>query len=154
MSQQASRRLVNHYELIAVEALVVRNLMRRPKTKQDAATGAYLPNGAAAKAGLNKSIADAAWSLFFAALVVKAEEAGRQVIKVPPAYTTQTCSECGHRQSMPLSVRRYSCAQCGIVRERDHNASLNILTNGAGSPISLQGIGMRAPFLLWRGERE
>jgi putative transposase len=130
--QQASRRLVNHYELIAVEALVVRNLMRRPKTKQDAATGAYLPNGAAAKAGLNKSIADAAWSLFFAALVVKAEEAGRQVIKVPPAYTTQTCSECGHRQSMPLSVRRYSCAQCGIVRERDHNASLNILTTAVG----------------------
>src|SRR6266567_1791720 len=67
--QQESRRLVNHYGLIAVEALVVRNLMKRPKAKQDAETGGYLPNGAAAKAGLNKSIADAAWAVFFDALV-------------------------------------------------------------------------------------
>lgn len=130
--QQASHRLINHYGVIAVEALVVRNLMKRPKTKQDADTGAYLPNGAAGKAGLNKSIADAAWSLFFAALFVKAEEAERQVIKVPPAYTPQSCAECGHRQSMPLSVRRYSCVQCGMVRERDHNASLNILATALG----------------------
>jgi transposase len=63
----------------------------------DAQTGAYLPNGAAAKAGLNKSIADAAWSVFFDVLVAKAGEAERQVIKVPPAFTTQTCADCGYR---------------------------------------------------------
>jgi putative transposase len=130
--QQASRRLVNLYGTIAVEALVVRNLLRRPRTKQDAVTGAFLPNGAAAKAGLNKSIADAAWSLFFAALVVKAEEAERHVIKVLPTYTTQTCADCGYRQDMPLSVRRYACEYCGVVRERDHNASLNILATALG----------------------
>ncbi len=130
--QQESRRLVNHYGLIAVEALVVRNLMKRPKAKQDAETGGYLPNGAAAKAGLNKSIADAAWSVFFDALVAKAEEAKRQVIKVPAAYTTQTCADCGYRQGMPLSLRRYSCENCGVVRDRDYNASLNILETALG----------------------
>jgi putative transposase len=134
---KVSRRLVNHYGTIAIEALVVRNLMRRPRTKQDDSTRAFLPraflpNGATTKAGLNKSIADAAWSLFFAALVVKAEEAERHVIKVPPAYTTQTCADCGYRQAMPLSARRYSCEQCGVVRERDHNASLNILATALG----------------------
>jgi len=137
--QQESRRLVNGFGLIAVEALVVRNMVKRPKAKQDQATGAYLPNGASQKAGLNKSIADAAWSAFFDALVAKAEEAERTVVKVPPAYTTQTCYDCGHRQSMPLSVRVYTCEQCAMVRDRDQNASLNILHAALGR----QGQGSR-----------
>src|SRR5438128_2108234 len=58
--QQESRRLVNRFGLIALEALVVRNMVKRPKAKQEQATGAYLPNGASRKVGLNKSIADAA----------------------------------------------------------------------------------------------
>jgi putative transposase len=57
----------------------------------------------------------------------KAEEAGRQVVKVSPAYTSQTCSGCLHRQTMPLSVRIYECPQCGLVIHRDHNGSLNII---------------------------
>jgi len=137
--QQESRRLVNRFGLIAVEALVVRTMVKRPKAKQEQATGAYLPNGASQKAGLNKSIADAAWSAFFKALLTKAEEAERTVIKVPPAYTTQTCHDCGHRQSMPLSVRVYSCEQCAGVRDRDQNASLNILHAALGR----QGQGAR-----------
>jgi putative transposase len=130
--QQESRRLVNRFGVIAVEALVVRTMVKRPKVKQDGTTGTYLPNGASRKAGLNKSIADAAWSAFFDALMAKAEEAERTVVKVPPAHTTQTCHECGHRQSMPLSVRVYSCEQCGGVGDRDHNASLNILQTALG----------------------
>ncbi len=88
---------------------------------------------------VNKSIADAAWSAFFKALLTKAEEAERTVIKVPPAHTTQTCHDCGHRQSMPLSVRVYSCEQCAVVRDRDQNASLNILHAALGR----QGQGAR-----------
>jgi putative transposase len=79
---------------------------------------------------LAKSIADASWSMFLTRLVAKAEEAGRQVVKVNPAYTSQTCSGCGHRQSMPLSVRVYECPLCGLVIHRDHNGSLNILAEG------------------------
>ena len=77
-----------------------------------------------------KSIADASWSMFFTRLLAKAEEAGRQVVKVNPAYTSQTCSCCGYRQPMPLSVRVYECPQCGLVIHRDHNGSLNILADG------------------------
>src|SRR5438093_7685184 len=57
----------------------------------------------------------------------RAEEAGRVVVRVNPAYTSQTCSACGHRQEMPLSVRVYECPNCGLVRDRDHNSSVNIL---------------------------
>jgi putative transposase len=57
-----------------------------------------------------------------------AEEAGREVVRVNPAYTSQICSGCGHRQGMPLSVRVYDCPVCGLVIDRDHNGSINILT--------------------------
>jgi len=130
--QQESRSLVNRFGLIAVESLAVRNLLKRPKPKLDGATGQYVPNGASSKTGLNTSIADAAWSAFFTALVAKAVEAERHVVKVPPAYTTQACNDCGHRQQMPLSVRVYTCEQCGVVRDRDYNASLNILRTALG----------------------
>ena len=89
---------------------MVRNLVKNPK--------------------LAKSIADASWSMFFTRLLAKAEEAGRQVVKVNPAYTSQTCSGCSHRQPMPLSVRVYECPHCGLVIHRDHNGSLNILEEG------------------------
>jgi putative transposase len=69
--QQVARGIVNRFGLIAVEALVVRNMVKRPKPRQDETTGQYLPNGASRKAGLNTSIADAAWSAFFAALLSK-----------------------------------------------------------------------------------
>ena len=72
-------------------------------------------------------IADASWSMFFSHLLDKAEEAGRVVVRVNPAYTSQVCSACGHRRTMPLSVRVYECPHCGLVIHRDQNGSLNIL---------------------------
>jgi len=87
----------------------------------------------------SESRADAAWSAFFDALVANAEEAERTVIKVPAAHTTHTCHDCGHSQTMPMSVRLYSCEQCAMVRDRDQNASLNILPAALGR----QGQGAR-----------
>ena len=75
---------------------------------------------------------DAAWSAFITALLAKVEETERTVIKVPPAYTTQTCHACGRRQEMPISVRVYTCENCGLVCDRDHNASLTILQVAVG----------------------
>jgi putative transposase len=107
--EQEVCKLVARFGFIAVEALVVRNMLKNPK--------------------LAKSIADVSWSMFFTRLVVKAEEAGRHVVKVDPAYTSQTCSACRHRQPMPLSVRVYECPKSGLVIHRDHNGSLNILAD-------------------------
>ena len=85
---------------------------------------------------LAKSISDAAWSKFFDCLAYKAEEAGRQFIKVNPAYTTQTCSTCGYRQKLSLSERRFNCPNCGLEIDRDHNAALNI------NSLGLQTVGL------------
>ena len=82
---------------------------------------------------LNRSIRDVAWSQFFFFLSYKAANAGREHRKVDPAYTSQTCSFCGHRQKMPLSCRTYVCPCCGMEKDRDHNASLNVLRLGLSS---------------------
>ena len=110
--QQQVALMVKRFGLIAVESLVVRNLIRNPK--------------------LAKSIADVAWSTFFTHLLCKAEEAGREVVRVNPAFTSQICSCCGHHQEMPLSVRTYECTKCGIILDRDHNSSVNILAKACG----------------------
>jgi putative transposase len=61
---KASHPLVNQYQVIVFEDLRTANLVKRPKPKQDEETGKYLPNGASAKSGLNKSISDAGWGMF------------------------------------------------------------------------------------------
>ena len=72
---QTVRRLVNRFGVIAVEKLNVRGMVRNHC--------------------LAKSISDASWSLFRFVLTKKAESAGRLVVAVNPAYTSQRCSGCG-----------------------------------------------------------
>src|SRR5262245_35178644 len=75
---------------------------------------------------LAKSISDAGWAQFLSILAAKAAYAGRRVVAVPPAYTSQTCSGCGVIVQKGLSVRWHSCPNCGTSLHRDHNAAKNI----------------------------
>lgn len=125
-----SRKLVNKYQVIVFEDLQTANLVKRPKPKQDEETGQYLPNGAAAKSGLNKSISDAGWNMFVGMVQSKAEDAGRTVLQVNPKYTSQICSSCGTVRKKTLDERWHSC-ECGCELDRDHNAAINILRLGS-----------------------
>ncbi len=113
---QHSRRLVDSFDLIAVEDLSVNQMVHTHC--------------------LAKSIQDAAWRQFAAHIAYKAAWAGRQYVAVNPAYTSQDCSSCGHRQMLSLSDRIYACPCCGVVLDRDLNASLNILRVGQHSLAS------------------
>ena len=128
-AHKQSRLFVNRYQIIALEELQTANLVKRPKPKQDEETGQYLPNGASAKAGLNKSISDAGWGLFTELLSVKAAWAGREVVFVDPKYTSQICSGCGAVVKKTLEERWHSC-ECGCELDRDTNAAINILRAG------------------------
>src|SRR6266568_7635033 len=75
---------------------------------------------------LAKSVHDAGWSQFISIVSDKAAEAGRALVKVNPAGTTQACSGCGEHVPKTLSERWHSCA-CGLSIGRDLNAALNIL---------------------------
>ena len=128
---QESRQLVNRYGLIAVEKLNIRNMSQSPAPQPDTKNaGQFLPNGHAAKAGLNKSILDAGWGMFRAILANKAASAGRKFAKVNPAWTSQDCSGCGTRVKKKLSQRVHFCPHCGLSLDRDTNAALNILSIG------------------------
>ncbi len=124
-----SRKLVNEYGLIVFEDLQPANMSKRAKPKQDAETGAYLPNGASAKSGLNKSIQDAGWGQFVQYCTYKAACAGRAVVQVNPRGTSQACCGCGAIRKKTLEERWHSC-ECGCELDRDHNAALNILRLG------------------------
>ena len=125
-THQESRKIVNAFGVICVE---------------DLQTNRLLYNHC-----LAKSISDAAWSAFFSQLASKAAEAGSQLIKVNPAYTSQDCSRCHHRQKMPLSERVYHCPCCLLIIDRDLNAALNIKAVGlysVGLPLEAPGFSRR-----------
>lgn len=126
---KASRQLVNQFQVIVFEDLQTSNLAKRPKPKQDKEAGAYLPNGASAKAGLNKSITDAGWSQFVSMCTTKAAWAGRTLLKVSPRYTSQICPNCGAVRKKTLEERWHSCA-CGCELDRDTASAKVILDLG------------------------
>jgi len=107
---QESSKIIKKYGTICVEDLNTKKMLEEKK--------------------FSKSISDAAWSLFLSCLSYKAESADRTFVKINPAYTTQTCSCCGHRQQMPLNERIFRCEKCGLVIGRDLNAAINIKRAG------------------------
>ena len=104
---------------------------------------------------LAKSIHDAAWRQFASLFACKAAWAGRRMVAVDPAYTSQDCSGCGHRKTdLPLSDRTYTCAQCRLTMDRHRNAARNILARGKavnGSGATMPGATLDA-LAFRRGE--
>ena len=131
-AHKAALSLVQNHDLIAHEALTVRNMVRRVKPVPDPNTpGQWLPNGAAAKTGLNKSIHDAAWSQFVSILTAKAACAGRITIAVNPTNTSRTCSACEHvAAENRVTQAAFACVSCGHTAHADVNAAKNILWAG------------------------
>jgi putative transposase len=109
-ARKTASALISSHDLIALEDLQVRNLVRNRR--------------------LAKAISDAGWSR----LRWWVEYYGRlhevPVVAVPPEYTSQDCSGCGRRVRKSLSVRTHVCPHCGLILDRDHNAALMILQRG------------------------
>lgn len=122
--------LVTNYEFLAVEGLNIKGMMKK---------------GGKRKRGLNRSMSDAALGLFLQLLASKAEEAGCELVEVPPRNTTQACSSCGKIVHKSLYDRVHECS-CGLTMDRDLNAAINILLRG----LALAG---REPSEVWRDVR-
>jgi putative transposase len=129
---KTARQLVGSYDVIAVEDLTIANMVRRPKPRPDPETpGGFLPNGAAAKSGLNRSISDAGWGAFVTILRAKAEEAGRTVVGVDPRHTSDRCDRCGHTaKENRVSQAVFRCQACSYTAHADEHAATNILRAG------------------------
>ena len=101
-----AHRLVTDHDGIAVEALHVAGMLRGRRS--------------------SKKMSEQRWSALDAILEHKAAKAGIRYVRVNAAYTSTDCSQCGHRQAMPLNKRVYDCGRCGMVLCRDVNAATNI----------------------------
>ena len=96
---------------------------------------------------LAKSIVDASWYLFREWLEYFGSKFGREIIAVPPHYTSQECSNCGVRTQKSLSTRPHSCSHCGHTEPRDINAARVILSraNGRGGHPRTNASGVVVP---------
>ena len=116
-----ARRVVAEHQLIAIEDF-------RPK---------FL-----AKSTMARKAADAALSTVKRTLIEYAERAGRKVVLVQPAYTTQTCSGCGTRTKdrILLDERTFACTTCGLIVDRDVNAARVILAVAERGHTSVESV--------------
>lgn len=107
-----STNLVKNHDVICIEDLSSKNLMKNHK--------------------LAKSISDVSWSTFVRMLEYKANWYEKKVSKISRWYpSSQICSDCGFSSGKKLlSVREWTCTNCGSHHDRDINASINILNEG------------------------
>ncbi|GAF85390.1 unnamed protein product, partial [marine sediment metagenome] len=130
---EESRYYAECYGVIVVEKLKIDNM-----TKSAKGTVEEPGRNVKAKAGLNRAILRSGWGQFVTMLCYKAEETGAIVVEVPAAYSSQTCSECGHVASENRNGKRFCCVSCGHEDDADINAARVLVQryrNGEGAII-------------------
>jgi putative transposase len=109
---QVSHTLVNENQVIAIENLAVKNMIKNKK--------------------LSKAISDVAWGTLVSQLKYKSEWHDRKLVVIDRFYpSSKSCSNCGHLlDELPLNIREWTCPSCGVHHDRDVNAAKNILNEG------------------------
>lgn len=106
--QKITTQLVKEYDVIKIEDLKAKNLLKNHH--------------------LARAIANQAWRELRSMLAYKCAWYGKQLVTVNPYKTSQKCSACGYDDGKhPLDIRQWTCPKCGVHHDRDINAAKNIL---------------------------
>jgi putative transposase len=136
-ARHTAKQLVAQHAVIVVEDLNLKNM-----TKSAKGTVEEPGKNVAAKAGLNRSLAEAAPGKLAKWVHVKAENAGRRTWAVNPAYTSQQCSECGLIDATSRVNREtFYCGSCGHYEHADVNAARNIRARGLAAEAGWRAAG-------------
>lgn len=111
--------IVKRFDVIYMEDLNVRGMVRNHK--------------------LAKSISDASFGFFDQCISYKCEWYGKKQVRIDRFFpSSKRCSVCGHIvESLPLSIRSWTCPECDVIHDRDENASINIMA--VGQTVSAHG---------------
>lgn len=136
---KASLDIARRFGAVVLEDLKITNMTASAK-----GTVAEPGRNVRAKRGLNRSILNQGWYAFEAMLAYKLEERGGTLVKVNPAFTSQTCSACGTVDARSRdSQARFACIECGFIDHADINAANVILRRNTAS-MRMEG-GLRVP---------
>lgn len=125
MAHRVSKKIVEQpVKVIACENLKLTNMTKRPAPKQDELTGKYLPNGAARKSGLNKSILNVGIGRILNFVAYKAKENNKVLLKVSAKNSSRECSLCGYtNQKNRLTQDKFICQSCDYKAHADFNST-------------------------------
>jgi IS605 OrfB family transposase len=107
-----SRKLVDDNQVIVVESLHVKGMVRNHK--------------------LAKAISDVGWGMFVNFLGYKLDRVGKILVEIDRWFpSSKLCSNCHYQiGELPLEVRAWNCHNCGTHHDRDGNAAINIRAEG------------------------
>jgi putative transposase len=120
-----STEICENQAVIVIEDLKINNMSKTAKLNPSTRSGVKQ------KSGLNKSILDQGWGLFFEMLAYKQDWNGGLLIKVPPQHTSQECPRCHHiAKANRLTQADFVCVSCGYENNADIVGAINVLTRG------------------------
>ena len=118
-----SSNLVKIYGGISVEDVDLKELARKNASSNTSQFSGGNPSRTKIQSSFNKALADMGCGQLLLFLEQKAEEAKREFKRVDPAYTSQDCPNCGHRNLLNLRQRIFCCEKCAFQLERKHAAA-------------------------------
>ena len=131
-----SNRLLSTYDCLYIEDLKLKNMISSAKGTIEK-PGRMVKQ----KSGLNRSLSDVGIGIFFNMLDYKSLWNGKEIIRVRPHYTSQTCSICNHTsKENRKSQSKFECVICGHKENADINAAKNVIRFGQNLSPSTWGV--------------
>jgi putative transposase len=125
-NHEATTALTRRFGTVCIEALKTKNM-----TASARGTVEEPGRNVRQKSGLNRSILEHGWYQFESFLAYKLAASGGTLVKVNPANTSRTCSQCGSIDARNRENQaQFRCIECGHEAHADCNAAINILRAG------------------------